>query len=178
MKKALLPTNAQTLFTEVSKILAEKLGTRISRHTVSSAYTDFVVVKKRRSLKALNLIFDFTSAQILKVAHVEADIYNVTFTNGEERFAFADESISAYNPTVVVAKKAKVAKVTDGMRFAVAMIRPSRKGNTRFLHKNGKFNASYANRYVYNTLKGAENLIARIYDNNEMKINTLKVVSA
>ena len=174
MKKVILPTAMQSFMSEVNKSIAERLGTRIARLTVASVFETFMTPTKR-SLKALNLIFDFTEAQVIKVSHVAEDVYNLFLADGSERFAFANESISRYKPAVKVSKKTNP---SSSESFAVALIRPSRKGNTRFLHKNGKFNASYANRYVYSTMKGAENLIQKIYDNNEVKPYTLKVVSA
>lgn len=177
--KTLLPNRTQTMFAEIKDSIAEKLGTRIERMKVAVAHNYYVLGMEKKNLKSINIVRDFTSEQIFSIVkNFENACYTLTLANGVKQNVDENELLSVYKKNTVAQKVKAEVKPTDGLRFAIATVRKSRKGNDRFLHKSGKFGCSYANRYVYNTVKGAEALIARIYAEKGMKPNTLKVIAA
>lgn len=176
--KTLLPNRIQTMLAEIKDSIAEKLGTRTDRMKVMTAYNYYILGMEKKNLKPLNIVHDYTSEQILAIAkNFENSCYTLKLANGEQKDVNENELVSIYKRNTVAQKVKANVKPTDGLRFAIATVRKSRNGNDRFLHKTGKFGCSYANRYVYNTVRGADALIAQIYREKGMKPNTLKVVA-
>jgi hypothetical protein len=190
MKKMILPNRFQVFVMEVRETLNAGLSLlrRVSMATLSREYANEFRLQKHFKVMYR---YDYTNKFIVDIDYLgmlghapNSEYLNETYRlyfNAERtdyRDVNGDEMISVFKRVkdTVVAQKAKP-EVLENTEYAIAKIRKSRKGNDRFYHKNGRFNASYANRVIFKTMVGAENFVYRLVKKQIVKINTLKIVS-